>query len=347
MRQREGRPVSRRTRPTSPTVVLRICQVEVQVRETKRGGQRDAPAVRRAAAAPASAALCEDRSSPKKVVPQRSARRRQLWSCGVCVCEGDCDASANAAQQGVAHEDAGGREGGRDDEREPHRRSDRRRVAPVGRADFGSPGGKGALRKAPLPPPSRSPVVDAPDQQYLVNAKVLAAGISATFACSSCRKSDSLVPDDVPPASQHHRTSGLGWGLTLRVRCRHCKARHTICLRGDRVAGQAPAEDVEENEQLDRAAKKARRSAVRPHPRRILEALRGATAQAHGLGHLPKAPPSSWGGASGVHGREHRVDAIPRRQARPEWRWRLSWTTCGLTPVVSTYRTVESSAMLD
>lgn len=115
------------------------------------------------------------------------------------------------------------------------------------------------MRKAPLPPPSRSPVVDAPDQQYLVNAKVLAAGISATFACSSCRKSDSLVPDDVPPASQHHRTSGLGWGLTLRVRCRHCKARHTICLRGDRVAGQAPAEDVEENEQLDRAAKKARR----------------------------------------------------------------------------------------
>ena len=60
---------------------------------------------------------------------------------------------------------------------------------------FGSPGGTGGLRKAPAPP-EPSPVVDAPDKQYLVNGKVLAQSICLGLACSSCRKVGSLVPDD-------------------------------------------------------------------------------------------------------------------------------------------------------
>ena len=123
----------------------------------------------------------------------------------------------------------------------------RARRQPTG-MDFGSPGGRGALKKqSSRSAPKASPVLDAPDIHYLVNGKLLAASIGATLACAQCKKKGRVLSQTSlprPPATQRFGS----WGLTLCLRCRHCRATYTLSMVGERVVPPAIAQEgAEEN----------------------------------------------------------------------------------------------------
>ena len=109
----------------------------------------------------------------------------------------------------------------------------------VKESPFGSPGGCGGLRK-PSAPPLPSPIIHAPDKQYLVNGKALAQSL----CCALCPINDDKVQEYGSWQEQLHRRLSLStsesqreaWRADARRRAARSVWRRTTEYKKKRAA---------------------------------------------------------------------------------------------------------------